>query len=139
LARTPGECERLAPALANAVDRAFDEAWVEEFERAAEVQLEALCAARKQSQHFKLFKAFYLDDPDDPPSWKELDTRFGLDERTARNRAETAQLHYARIVLEMVVGDVGPGEAAQRERDFLCTLGTVSSKKLARAWVDRGE
>jgi DNA-directed RNA polymerase specialized sigma24 family protein len=134
---TPGEWEQIAPALAHAADRAFEEAWVEEFERTAETELEKWCIARKQAQHFKLFKAFYLDDPEDPPSWKELGARFGLDADTARNRAETAQLQFARIAREMVDGDAGPGEAAQRESDFLCTLGTVSSKKLARAWPDR--
>jgi hypothetical protein len=135
----PGEWERIPSVMTDAADRAFDEAWVEAFERSAEAQLEAHCAARKQAQHFKLFKAFYLDDPDDPPSWKELGARFGLDEVTARNRADTAQLQFARIVREMVVGDTGSEVAVQRETDFLCTLGTVSSKKLARAWPNRGD
>jgi hypothetical protein len=133
---TPDGWEQIPSGVTQAADRAFDEAWVEQFERAAATRLEALCTP-KQTQHFKLFKVFYLDNPDDPPSWKELGARFGLDADTARNRADTAQLQFARIVREMVVGDAGSEEAAQREKDFLVALGTVSSKKLARAWPER--
>jgi len=60
-----------------------------------------------------------------------------LKQDEARNRAETTRLQFARIIREMVVGDAGSEEAAQREKDFLCTLGTMFSKKLARAWPER--
>ena len=70
-------------------------------------RLEASCAASGQAQHFQLFARRYLQDPDQPPSWREVGQAFGLDEKIARSRAETAARRFRALLRDLVTSDIG--------------------------------
>src|SRR5437762_2659559 len=48
-------------------------------------RVQALCRKRKQEAHLELFEARYLADADLTPSWGELDARYGMEQKTARD------------------------------------------------------
>jgi DNA-directed RNA polymerase specialized sigma24 family protein len=73
-------------------------------------QTRKTCREKRLHPHFELLEAFYFSDPQ--PTWRDLGSAFNMDERTARNRAETAARHFKTNLKELVaretrsVGDV---------------------------------
>jgi len=90
-------------------------AWARSLVGIAVARLEAACAAHDQREHFELFARRYLGETDDPPSWREIGERFGLDEKIARSRAETVARRFRALLRELVASDIGAGEDVDHE------------------------
>ena len=82
-------------------------AWARSLVVMAVARLETLCEQNDQAQHFQLFVHRYVADPDNPPSWREVGEAFGLGEKVARSRAETAVRHFRTLLRELIASDVG--------------------------------
>jgi RNA polymerase sigma factor (sigma-70 family) len=89
------------PTLVTA-EAAFHRAWVEATLADALTQVRALCVKRKQEIHFHLFEARYLSESAPVPSWEELGARYGMDQRAARERADTAARHFRLVLRRML-------------------------------------
>lgn len=83
-------------------EAAFHRAWVKATLAEALTQVRALCLKRKQEVHLHLFEARYLSEEDPAPSWEELGARFGLDQKTARDRADTVVRHFRLVLRRML-------------------------------------
>ena len=77
-----------------AAGAAFHEAWVKQTLALALAQVRTLCRKRRLEVHLNLFEGRYLGDPDTTTSWEELGRRYGMDGKTARERAEIVMGHY---------------------------------------------
>jgi RNA polymerase sigma factor (sigma-70 family) len=82
-------------------------AWARSLVTMAVTRLETLCAEKNQTEHFQLFARRYLANPDHPPTWREVGERFGLDEKVARSRAETAVRQFRLLLRDLVSTDLG--------------------------------
>jgi RNA polymerase sigma factor (sigma-70 family) len=107
LERDPGQARAEpweAPELAefSDADAAFHHAWVKLTLAEALTRVRALCLERNQDVHLALFETRYLCQDERPPSWEELGARYGMDQKTARERAETVARHF-RIVLRRML------------------------------------
>jgi hypothetical protein len=91
-------------------DQEMLRAWAQSLVAIALSQLERVCNEKQQREHFEMFVRRYVVDPDHPPSWREVGEPFGLDEKTARNRAETAAKQFRSLLRELVASDIGAGE-----------------------------
>jgi RNA polymerase sigma factor (sigma-70 family) len=90
-------------------------AWAQSLVAMALSQLERVCEERRQREHFEMFVRRYVDDPDDPPSWSEVGAPFGLDEKTARNRTETAARQFRSLLRQLIATDIGAGDDVDHE------------------------
>jgi RNA polymerase sigma factor (sigma-70 family) len=90
-------------------------AWARSLVTMAVARLETLCEANQQQQHFQLFVRRYLADPDHPPTWGEVGEPFGLEEKIARSRAETAVRHFRGLLRDLIATDVGAGGNIDQE------------------------
>jgi RNA polymerase sigma factor (sigma-70 family) len=88
-------------------DAAMLREWARSLVAMAVTRVESICAAGGQLEHFELFKRRYLADADQVPSWRDVGEAFGLDEKTARSRAETAARHFRAVLRELVASDAG--------------------------------
>jgi RNA polymerase sigma factor (sigma-70 family) len=114
-------------------EREFHDASIRKLVDDALALLRQECEAKGQTQHYKLFHARYIDgllQSDEEPSWKVLGAPFGIDERTARNRAETACEKFRRIVFTLAVQEVGSDASARKEFDFLRSAASTPMVKL---------
>ena len=98
-----------------APDGALLRAWAQSLVAMAVARLETHCRAYGQAQHFQLFARRYLTDRDQPPAWREVGEAFGLDEKTARGRAETAARHFRALRRQLVASDIGSEQAIDDE------------------------
>ena len=83
-------------------DAAFHRAWVEVTLAEALTRVRALCRKRRQEVHLELFEARYLSETDFVPSWDELGASHGMDEKAARDRAETVARHFRFVLRRML-------------------------------------
>jgi DNA-directed RNA polymerase specialized sigma24 family protein len=90
-------------------------AWARSLVTMAVARLEALCEANDQRQHYQLFVRRYLADPDHPPTWGAVGEPFGLGEKVARSRAETAVRHFRELLRDLVASDVGSTGSVDHE------------------------
>jgi len=90
-------------------------AWARSVVAIAVTRLETLSEEKGQRQHFELFVHRYVQDPDHPPSWREVGKAFELDEKTARSRAETAARHFRALLRNLIASDVGSEEDIDNE------------------------
>jgi RNA polymerase sigma-70 factor (ECF subfamily) len=90
-------------------------AWARSLVAMAVTRLEAACQARGQQQHFQLFVRRYMQEDDRRPSWRDVGSAFGLDEKIARSRAETAAGHFRALLRELVASDAGAGADIDQE------------------------
>jgi hypothetical protein len=79
-------------------------------------RVRALCLKRKQEVHLGLFEARYLGEAEMAPTWDELGARYGMDQKAARERADTVVRHFRLILRRMLRNEieVPGGSAAQR-------------------------
>lgn len=110
-----GGWSTLADESSCAPDEAMLRAWAQSLVAMAVVRLEARCRANGQAQHFQLFAQRYLTDRDHPPSWREVGGAVGLDEKTARSRAEAAVRHFRALLRQLVASDIGSEQAIDDE------------------------
>lgn len=87
-------------------EAAFHDAWVKITLADALARVRDLCFRRKQELHLKLFEARYLSDADLPPSWDALGSAYGVDQKTARDRAETVARHFRLVLRRMLRNEI---------------------------------
>ena len=90
-------------------------AWGQSLVAMALSQLERVCEEKHQREHFEMFMRRYVDDPDQPPSWREVGAPFGLDEKTARNRTDTVARQFRSLLRQLIASDIGAGEDIDHE------------------------
>jgi RNA polymerase sigma factor (sigma-70 family) len=102
-------------------EAAFHRVWVTVTLAEALTRVRALCLKRKQDVHLQLFEARYLSEAELAPSWEELGARYGLDQKTARERAETAIRHFRFVLRRMLRNEIavphGAGEVTEAAID----------------------
>jgi RNA polymerase sigma factor (sigma-70 family) len=99
-----------------AAEAAFHRAWVRVTLAEALTRVSALCLKRKQEVHLHLFEARYLSEADPAPSWEELGVRYGMDQKTARDRADTVVRHFRLVLRRMLRNEIAlpSGSGGQR-------------------------
>jgi len=104
-------------------DEQMMRAWAQSLVAMALSRLEGVCEEKRQREHFQMFVRRYVDDPDRPPSWSQVGGPFGLDEKTARNRTETAARQFRSLLRQLIASDIGAGEDIDRElQEMLAVL-----------------
>jgi RNA polymerase sigma factor (sigma-70 family) len=89
-----------------AAEAAFHHAWVRVTLAEALAQVRTLCLKRNQQVHLHLFEARYLNQADVSPSWEELGARYGMDQKTARERADTVARHLRLVLRRMLRNEI---------------------------------
>ncbi len=110
-----GGWNAIAPESTPGPDQELLRAWARSLVAMAVRQLEATCAENGQAQHFQLFVHRYLADPDHPPAWRDVGAAFGLDEKIARSRADTAVRHFRVLLRNLVASDLGAEKGIDEE------------------------
>jgi DNA-directed RNA polymerase specialized sigma24 family protein len=113
--------ERLADARPEP-DAAFHAAWVRALLEEALDRVQSICSVRGQVEHFALFAGRYLCGAGDIPSWKTLGATYGLDEKTARSRADTTAQHFRGVLRELLRRDVETEQDVDQELATLLQL-----------------
>ena len=90
----------------DAAEAAFHRAWVELTLTDALARVRIRCLKRNQEVHLELFEARYLSESETPPTWGELGRRHGMDEKTARERADTVARHFRNILRMMLRSEI---------------------------------
>ena len=103
-------------------DAAFHAAWVRALLDEAIDRVRSNCAVRGQTGHFALFAGRYLSTTGDIPSWKTLGAPYGLEEKTARSRAETVVQHFRGVLRELLRRDVETEQDVDQEIATLLAL-----------------
>jgi RNA polymerase sigma factor (sigma-70 family) len=98
-----------------APDREMLRAWARSVVAIAVARVERICRENGQDQHFQLFKRRYWSDSDHPPAWRDVGEMFGLDEKIARSRADTAVRHFRIVVRDLIASDIGSGRSIDDE------------------------
>ena len=102
-------------------EAAFHDAWVRELLKSALERFEKACRGRNQQQHFELFTRHYLG-AGDGESWKDLGEEFGIDQKVARSRAQTAARRFGELLRELLVEQLGSEREARKELQMLAAL-----------------
>jgi DNA-directed RNA polymerase specialized sigma24 family protein len=100
----------------------FHTSWVRELLKEGMERFEKLCRSKGQSQHFELFTRHYLNPSAATASWKELGDEFGLDQKVARSRAQTAARHFGDVILSLLEQELGSPEEARKELQTMIDL-----------------
>jgi RNA polymerase sigma factor (sigma-70 family) len=103
-----------------APDEAFQRAWAQSLVRIAMARVRTACDQKGQAEHFQLFVGRYLADPE--PSWRELGDRVGLDEKTARSRADTVARRFRATLRELIASDLTSADNVDDEIRRLIAL-----------------
>lgn len=90
-------------------------AWGRSLVAMALSRLEQACQEKQQREHFEMFVRRYIADPDRPPSWREVGEPFGLDEKIARSRTETAAARFRTLLRQLIASDIGASEEIDDE------------------------
>jgi hypothetical protein len=98
-----------------AAEAAFHHQWVKVTLAEALTRVRALCLKRNQQIHLDLFEARYLSETELAPSWEELGARYGMDQKTARERADTVARHFRLVLRRMLRNQITvPGDGRWR-------------------------
>lgn len=98
----------------SAAEAAFHQAWVKVTLAEALTSVRALCLKRKQEMHLDLFEARYLGEADLTPTWDELGARYGMDQKAARERADTVVRHFRLVLRRMLRNEIEIPSGARR-------------------------
>ena len=90
-------------------------AWARALVAMALARLERACEEKDLREHYEMFVHRYIADPDHPPSWRQVGEPFGLDEKIARSRTETAARQFRSLLRQLIASDVGAGEDVDQE------------------------
>jgi len=115
-----GGWDRLTADASPAPDIAFQRAWGRSLVSVALSRVNRLCEEKGQREHFQLFAGRFLAGT--ARSWRELGAAFGLDEKTARSRAETVVRQFRAVLRELVAADATPGTDIDAEIRALIAL-----------------
>lgn len=107
--------QAVAAEASSAPEEEMLRAWARSLIGIAMTKLRGVCDENGQGEHFELFARRYLTDADAPPSWRDLGARFGLDEKIARSRAETAARHFRILLRELIASDLGSNATVDQE------------------------
>jgi DNA-directed RNA polymerase specialized sigma24 family protein len=119
----PPDDESWHPRIENA-ERSFARSWVREVVAAALRSVEAMCREKGQEEHFSIFTSHYFPSDGMDPSWEVLASRFGLkDGKTARNRADTVQSHFRRVLADVLLRNQPDAKLSDEVQDVLSILG----------------
>jgi DNA-directed RNA polymerase specialized sigma24 family protein len=99
-----------------AAEAAFHHEWVKATLAEALTRVRALCTKRNQQVHLDLFEARYLSEADVAPSWEELGARYSMDQKTARERADTVARHFRLVLRRMLHNEITPPDRSGRWR-----------------------
>jgi len=94
----------------------FCDGCIEQMVTAVLAQLREEFYDKGHSQHFKLFHGYYVEEG---TSWEDIGEPFGLDGKTARNRANTALVRFCQIWHDLAVREAGSEDAARKEFEFV--------------------
>ena len=108
--------------VAQSAELDYHQAWVRTLLELALAKVQATCLARGQAEHFDLFTARYLGASASPPSWRELGTPLGIDEKAARNRTETVARHFRLVMRRMLIEETGSPRGADAEAAALLEM-----------------
>lgn len=100
--REDGGWDRMTVRAFHSAEAAFHRAWVETTLRVALSEVREICIQKGQQIHLELFEARYLGSENPTPSWEDLGAPHGLEQKAARERAETVARHF-RIVLRRML------------------------------------
>jgi len=114
--------DRIGPGAQESPDAAFHVAWVRSLVEEALTSVREICKAKGQTDHFALFLGRYLNELPHPPSWRELGMAYKVDEKAARNRAETVARHFRLVLRELLVAEIGSESSADAEIASLLAL-----------------
>ena len=89
-----------------AAEAAFHHEWVKVTLAEALNRVRVLCRNRNLHVHLDLFEARYLCEAECAPSWAELGTRYGMDQKTARERADTVARHFRLVLRRMLRNEI---------------------------------
>jgi DNA-directed RNA polymerase specialized sigma24 family protein len=104
-------------------DHALFRGWGESLIKQALIRTQERCEKRRQHVHFEMFKRRFVDDPDCPPSFREIGSSFSLDEKTARSRIMTVVGHFRTELLELLRTEGGiAGRPEDELRELLALL-----------------
>jgi len=99
-----------------AAEAVFHCEWVKVTLAEALTRVRSLCLERGQEIHLDLFEKRYLNDANLVPSWDELGTPYGMDQKTARERADTVARHFRFVLRRMLRNEITvPGGARATE------------------------
>jgi RNA polymerase sigma factor (sigma-70 family) len=98
--------DALARASLPPAEAAFHASWVRLTLAEALARVRAICPKQNQEMHLQLFEARYLSEAHATPTWTEIGERFGLDQKTARERAGTVAHHFRRALRRILANDV---------------------------------
>ena len=101
----------------------FHREWVRMLLRDVIRRVRQRCEERGQQTHFEVFRRRYLDETGAVPSWADIGQVCGLDERSARSRAETAVRHFRDLLYEALSNEMESPEAARQEIATLLSIG----------------
>lgn len=99
-----------------AAEAAFHHEWVKVTLAEALTRVRALCLRRNQQVHLDLFEARYLSEADLAPSWEELGARYSMNQKTARERADTVARHFRLVLRRMLRNEITPPDRSGRRR-----------------------
>jgi RNA polymerase sigma factor (sigma-70 family) len=115
--------EALADESSPRPDTVLLQAWGRSIVRMAVERVEAICIDKGHQLHFKLFAHRFLSDSSEPPGWKEVGAMFGIDEKTARSRAETVVRCFRAVLWDLIATDIGSEKTFDSElRDLIRIL-----------------
>jgi len=89
-----------------AAEAAFHHEWVKVTLAEALNRVRALCLKRNLQVHLDLFEARYLSEAEFAPSWAELGTRYSMDQKAARDRADTVARHFRLVLRRMLRNEI---------------------------------
>jgi RNA polymerase sigma factor (sigma-70 family) len=115
-----GGWDRLIADSSPAPDIAFQRTWARSLVGVALSRVNRLCEQKGQREHFQLFAGRFLMGTE--RGWRELGAAFGLDEKTARSRADTVVRQFRSVLRELVAADSAPGTDIDAEIRALIAL-----------------
>jgi hypothetical protein len=110
-----GGWEGIVSESAPGPDQALLREWARSLVAMALDRLEKACHDNDQTQHFQLFVHRYLADAEHPPPWRQVGEAFGLDEKIARSRAETASRRFRTLLRDLIASDIGSEDDIDEE------------------------
>jgi DNA-directed RNA polymerase specialized sigma24 family protein len=89
-----------------AAEASFHLAWVRGTLAEALARVRDLCSKRGQEIHFDLFESWYIREDGPTLGWKKLGARHQMDEKTARERADTVVRHFRMTLRRMLRNEI---------------------------------